>query len=66
MVGASPVIGTIVPSSSKCYVIARGPETGLYLDIYAGGILGAELNFAGYGITTQEVFLLTLYRKVGK
>jgi aldehyde:ferredoxin oxidoreductase len=48
MIWTSPLVGTFAPSSGKYCVVTKGPQTGLYLDSHAGGVLGVELWFAGY------------------
>jgi aldehyde:ferredoxin oxidoreductase len=40
--------GTSAPSSGRCSVTCKGPATGLYLKVNAGGHLGAELKYAGF------------------
>jgi aldehyde:ferredoxin oxidoreductase len=40
--------GTSAPSSGRSSVTCKGPATGLYLKVNAGGHLGAELRYAGF------------------
>jgi aldehyde:ferredoxin oxidoreductase len=40
--------GTNAPSAGRSCVTCKGPATGLYLKVSAGGHLGAELKYAGY------------------
>jgi aldehyde:ferredoxin oxidoreductase len=40
--------GTSAPSAGRSCVTCKGPATGLYLKVSAGGHLGAELKYAGY------------------
>lgn len=55
--------GTSAPSSGRCSVTCKGPATGLYLKVNAGGHLGAELKYAGFdyvvirGVAEQPVYL---------
>jgi aldehyde:ferredoxin oxidoreductase len=55
--------GTSAPSSGRSSVTCKGPATGLYLKVNAGGHLGAELKYAGFdylvirGVAEQPVYL---------
>ena len=55
--------GTSAPSSGRSSVTCKGPATGLYLKVNAGGHLGAELKYAGYdyltirGVAKDPVYL---------
>ena len=46
--GTGTLTGTSAPSSGRTSVTCKGPATGLYLKVSAGGHLGAELKYAGY------------------
>jgi aldehyde:ferredoxin oxidoreductase len=46
--GPGTFTGTSAPSSGRTSVTCKGPATGLYLKVSAGGHLGAELKYAGY------------------
>ena len=47
-----PLVGTILPGSSRYGVFAKSPLTGIFGEGTVGGYLGAELKYAGYdGIT---------------
>lgn len=49
-----PVTGTPVPGGNRHVIVTRSPQTGLYLDSYAGGHFGPELKFAGYDMVVLE------------
>jgi aldehyde:ferredoxin oxidoreductase len=55
--------GTSAPSSGRTSVTCKGPATGLYLKVNAGGHLGAELKYAGFdyvvirGVAKHPVYL---------
>jgi len=55
--------GTSAPSSGRSSVTCKGPATGLYLKVNAGGHLGAELKYAGFdylvirGVAEHPVYL---------
>jgi len=55
--------GTSAPSSGRCSITCKGPATGLYLKVSAGGHLGAELKYAGFdyvvirGVAEHPVYL---------
>ncbi len=46
--GPGTLTGTSAPSSGRTSVTCKGPATGLYLKVSAGGHLGAELKYSGY------------------
>ena len=43
-----PVTGCPVPGANRFVIVTKSPETGLFLDTYAGGHFAPELKFAGY------------------
>jgi aldehyde:ferredoxin oxidoreductase len=49
-----PVTGAIVPGGSRYVIVTKSPESGLFLDSYAGGHFPAEIKFAGYDIIIIE------------
>ena len=57
-----PLTCTIAPCNRYC-IVTKSPQTGTYLDSYAGGTFGEELKFAGYdvviisGKATRPVYL---------
>lgn len=61
--GPGTLTGTSAPSSGRSSVTCKGPATGLYLKVNAGGHLGAELKYAGYdyvviqGVAKHPVYL---------
>jgi aldehyde:ferredoxin oxidoreductase len=56
--------GTSAPSCGRTSVTCKGPATGLYLKVNAGGHLGAELKYAGFdyvaieGVAEHPVYLM--------
>ncbi|MFZ5632788.1 MAG: aldehyde ferredoxin oxidoreductase family protein [Bacillota bacterium] len=44
----SPLTGTIISSTGKITVITKSPATGTILDSSMGGMIAAELKYAGY------------------
>jgi aldehyde:ferredoxin oxidoreductase len=61
--GTGSLTGTSAPSAGRSCVTCKGPATGLYLKVSAGGHLGAELKYAGYdyiaisGMAEHPVYL---------
>ncbi len=49
-----PLTGTMVNAANRYLVVTKSPQTGLFLDSYAGGFFGPELKFAGYDILIIE------------
>ena len=43
-----PLVGTMVPLTSRYAVITKSPLSGTFLDTYAGGYFGPELKYAGF------------------
>ena len=43
-----PVTGCLAPGANRFVIITKSPQTGFFLDTYAGGNFGPELKFAGY------------------
>ncbi len=43
-----PLTGSGVPSGNRYAIITKSPQTGFFLDTYAGGHFGSEIKFAGY------------------
>ncbi len=48
MIWTGPLVGTMVPLTSRYAVITKSPLTGTFLDSYAGGYFGPELKYAGF------------------
>jgi aldehyde:ferredoxin oxidoreductase len=48
MIWTGPLVGTMVPLTSRYVVITKSPLTGTFLDSYAGGYYGPELKYAGF------------------
>lgn len=48
MIWTGPLVGTMVPLTSRYVVITKSPQTGTFLDSYAGGYFGPELKYAGF------------------
>jgi aldehyde:ferredoxin oxidoreductase len=48
MIWTGPLVGTMVPLTSRYVVITKSPLTGTFLDSYAGGYFGPELKYAGF------------------
>jgi len=48
MFGTGPLVGTLVPTGSKCSISAKSPLTGKYGDSNIGGYWPAELKYAGF------------------
>src|SRR5512137_16446 len=48
MIWTGPLVGTMVPLTSRYVVVTKSPLTGTFLDSYAGGYFGPELKYAGY------------------
>lgn len=43
-----PLVGTLVPLTSRYVIVTKSPLTGTFLDSYAGGFFGPEMKYAGY------------------
>lgn len=43
-----PLVGTLVPLTSRYVIVTKSPLTGTFLDSYAGGFFGPEVKYAGY------------------
>ncbi|MGB2826457.1 MAG: aldehyde ferredoxin oxidoreductase family protein [Thermoplasmata archaeon] len=48
MIWTGPLVGTMVPLTSRYAVITKSPLTGTFLDSYAGGYFAPELKYAGF------------------
>jgi len=48
MIWTGPLVGTMVPLTSRYVVVTKSPLTGTFLDSYAGGYYGPELKYAGF------------------
>jgi aldehyde:ferredoxin oxidoreductase len=48
MIWTGPLVGTMVPLTSRYVVITKSPLSGTFLDTYAGGYFGPELKYAGF------------------
>jgi len=48
MIWTGPLVGTMVPLTSRYAVVTRSPQTGTFLDSYAGGYFGPELKYSGF------------------
>ena len=48
MIWTGPLVGTMVPLTSRYAVVTKSPLTGTFLDSYAGGYFGPELKYAGF------------------
>ena len=49
-----PLVGTMVPLTSRYAVITKSPLTGTFLDTYAGGYFGPEMKYAGFDAVIME------------
>ena len=47
-----PLAGTSAPAFAKTAFATKSPLTGIFIDSYVGGNLGAEIRFAGYELVT--------------
>jgi len=62
-ISTGPLSGTFFPGSGKLDVTTKSPQTGGYASASMGGLLSAELKFAGYdaiileGISPKPVYL---------
>ncbi|MEW5747350.1 MAG: aldehyde ferredoxin oxidoreductase family protein [Candidatus Thermoplasmatota archaeon] len=43
-----PLVGTLVPLTSRYVIVTKSPLTGTFLDSYAGGFFGPEMKYAGF------------------
>jgi len=63
VVAAGPVSGLLIPGAGKTTFAAKSPATGGYADSNVGGLLSAEMKYAGYdliiveGVSAKPVFL---------
>ena len=48
IVSSGPLSGTLVPGAGKTDITTKSPETGGYASSSVGGLLSAELKYAGY------------------
>ncbi|MCJ2532915.1 MAG: aldehyde ferredoxin oxidoreductase, partial [Candidatus Thermoplasmatota archaeon] len=48
MIWTGPLVGTMVPLTSRYVVMTKSPLTGTFLDSYAGGYFAPELKYAGF------------------
>ena len=48
MIWTGPLVGTMVPLTSRFVVVTKSPLSGTFLDSYAGGFLGPEIKYAGF------------------
>lgn len=48
MIWNGPLVGTMVPLTSRYAVITKSPLTNTFLDSYAGGYFGPEMKYAGF------------------
>lgn len=48
MIWTGPLVGTMVPLTSRYAVVTKSPLTGTFLDSYAGGYFGPELKYSGF------------------
>ncbi len=53
-VSAGPLSGLLVPGAGKCDVTTKSPLTGGYAGASVGGLLSAELKYAGYDTIAVE------------
>src|SRR4030067_1262282 len=62
MIWTGPLVGTMVPLTSRYVVITKSPQTGTYLDMNAGGYFGPELKHAGFdGVIIKGKASKTVY-----
>lgn len=45
-----PLTGVAAPGANRTVIVTKSPQTGFFLDTYAGGNLGPEIKFAGYDL----------------
>lgn len=63
LVAAGPLSGLLIPGAGKTTFAAKSPATGGYADSNVGGMLSAEMKYAGYdliifeGISPEPVYL---------
>jgi len=43
-----PAVGSMVPLTSRYVVVTKSPQSGTFLDSYAGGFVGPEIKYAGF------------------
>jgi aldehyde:ferredoxin oxidoreductase len=46
--------GCPAPGANRTVIVTKSPQTGIFLDTYAGGHLGPEIKFAGYDVMVIE------------
>jgi aldehyde:ferredoxin oxidoreductase len=54
VVAAGPVSGLLIPGAGKTTFAAKSPATGGYADSNVGGLLSAEMKYAGYDLIIVE------------
>jgi aldehyde:ferredoxin oxidoreductase len=54
VVAAGPISGLLIPGAGKTTFAAKSPATGGYADSNVGGMLSAEMKFAGYDLIIAE------------
>ncbi|MBU1159285.1 MAG: aldehyde ferredoxin oxidoreductase family protein [Candidatus Thermoplasmatota archaeon] len=47
-VWTGPLVGTLVPLTSRYVIVTKSPLTGTFLDSYAGGFFGPEIKYSGF------------------
>ncbi len=47
-VWTGPLVGTLVPLTSRYVIVTKSPLTGTFLDSYAGGFVGPEIKYSGF------------------
>ena len=52
--GTGPLTGAGVPSGNRYLIATKSPQTGFFLDTYAGGHFGPEIKYAGYDFIIIE------------
>jgi len=63
VMAAGPISGLLIPGAGKTTFAAKSPATGGYADSNVGGMLSAEMKFAGYdliiveGVSPKPVYL---------
>jgi len=63
IVAAGPLSGLLIPGAGKTTFAAKSPATGGYADSSVGGLLSAEMKYAGYdllifeGMSPEPVYL---------
>ncbi|MFH1169219.1 MAG: aldehyde ferredoxin oxidoreductase family protein [Chloroflexota bacterium] len=52
--GTGPAVGAPVLAADRYVIVTKSPETGVFLDSYAGGSFSPEVKFAGYDFIILE------------